>query len=288
MSFVGKILTVVQLLLSILFMAFAGAIFTQQNNWKEIAKKAQKEVTDSKAEMARLKDEKDKNYAKRDDEAKQLESRANTAEGGLAGLRKEVAGIRDEKDKLEQKIQTQSALASAAADEATHRHEEVLKQRVANEELHKAFDGTSKSVREKADENFVLDRKYDLLKKDYTALLKEKGALEQVVRAHGLTADTSNLARVQAPPPKREGLITEVKNDKTNRPKFLTIQIGKDDDLAVGHIVDVIRTGDGGEEPQYLCKARIVDIYPRKSVCEVIQPPKNGIIKVGDSVTTNL
>ena len=35
MSFVGKILVVVQLVLSVLFMALAGAVFSVHQNWKD-------------------------------------------------------------------------------------------------------------------------------------------------------------------------------------------------------------------------------------------------------------
>ena len=35
MTFIGKMLIVVQLVLSLLFMAFAGAVFTVEQNWKQ-------------------------------------------------------------------------------------------------------------------------------------------------------------------------------------------------------------------------------------------------------------
>ena len=35
MTFIGKMLVVVQLVLSLLFMAFAGAVFTVEQNWKQ-------------------------------------------------------------------------------------------------------------------------------------------------------------------------------------------------------------------------------------------------------------
>ena len=288
MSFVGKILTVVQLLLSILFMAFAGAIFTQQNNWKDRAQKTQKELTDFKSVVDREKADKQKALEKRDGEAKEWETKASQFEGEVKMTAKDILAIKAQKEQFEQKFQSQSAIASAAADEAAHRTEETLKQRIANGELHKSFDEAAKTAREHADVIFAKEKELAQLKDKYTEMLKEKGLLEQVVRSHGLNVNDRELAKTQAPAPKRSGLVTAVSNDKTNRPKFLLISLGKDDDLNIGNFVDVIRTAETGDKPEYLCKAKIVKIEPRSATCEVVSPPKNGVIKIGDTASTDL
>src|SRR5918993_1446904 len=44
MTFVGKVLVVVQLVLAICFMAFAGAVYTAQDNWRQKYDQSQVEL----------------------------------------------------------------------------------------------------------------------------------------------------------------------------------------------------------------------------------------------------
>ena len=44
MTFLGKVLVVVQLVLSVMFMAFAGAVFTAQKNWRDDATKSKQSL----------------------------------------------------------------------------------------------------------------------------------------------------------------------------------------------------------------------------------------------------
>ena len=62
MTTVGKILVVLHLVLSIVFMAFAGAVFTAQTNWKLAEKaaltklaKAESTIKEVQAESEKLK-----------------------------------------------------------------------------------------------------------------------------------------------------------------------------------------------------------------------------------------
>ena len=61
MQFVGKILVVLQLILSVFFMAFAGVVYNSQVKWREYAKKqeemvgkANRDLSDSRAAFDRL------------------------------------------------------------------------------------------------------------------------------------------------------------------------------------------------------------------------------------------
>ena len=52
MTFVGKILVVVQLVLSLLFMTFAGAVFSVEQNWKTARDDVQQELSSEKESHA--------------------------------------------------------------------------------------------------------------------------------------------------------------------------------------------------------------------------------------------
>ncbi|MFM7160711.1 MAG: hypothetical protein ACKO3P_10095, partial [Planctomycetaceae bacterium] len=60
MSFFGKILVLLQLALSILFLMFAGAVYTNHINWKTETEKKQKLVKKGADDLRNLTEEKEK------------------------------------------------------------------------------------------------------------------------------------------------------------------------------------------------------------------------------------
>ena len=108
------------------------------------------------------------------------------------------------------------------------------------------------------------------------------------MKRHGLETDPKIVAKLAEPPPPVDGLVKDVVLDRSNSPKYVEITVGSDDGLLVGHVMDVMRTGVDGKDPQYLGKIRVIDLRPDGAVCEVLSKAKNGIIEVGDNVTTKL
>ena len=99
MSFVGKILVVIQFVLSICFVAFAGVVYTAHMNWRDEAKKQQAAATKLQKDLSDKQSEMDN--AKRDLNAKivaadgkngiQGDPRGSTAEIGRALIDKNMA-----------------------------------------------------------------------------------------------------------------------------------------------------------------------------------------------------
>ncbi len=288
MSFVGKILVVVLLVLSVLFMALAGAVFSVHTNWRakyvtieEALKGAEKSATDTRAELATVK------------QASQKIVDDNKAQMGLltqqvANQTIELEALKKKNNEDQQELQTQTALAATKAREAAFRIIEAEEQRAANRTLQVALDTTAASMRQIEDDKFALQIEHDNLKDQYLASLEKVAYLEKVVRKYGIETDPLVAEKKDAPPPPVEGLVSEVKKDRTNRPKYIVITIGEDDGLLKGHELDVMRSGVDGKESQYLGKVRIISIEPNRAVCVVVESAKNGIIEVGDNVTTKL
>ena len=128
----------------------------------------------------------------------------------------------------------------------------------------------------------------DNLKDKYNNEQELLAYLKKQVRLLGGELDPNKAEKRDAPPPPVEGLVKVIKKDRTNRPKYVEITVGSDDGLLVRHVLDVMRTGVDGKDPQYLGKVRIISIEPDSAVGEVIESAKNGIIEVGDNVTTKL
>ncbi len=289
MSFVGKILVVVQLVLSVLFMALAGAVFAVHTNWKTKYETqttaldgAQKDVSNMRAELDSVKQSSQKSVDDAKAQVGQLSEQVQNLTAEMAALRK-----KNNEDQLE--LQTQVALAETKAREAVFRATEADEQRAANRALQTALDEVAAKLRQNEDERVGQKVEYENLKQQYNTDLVALAYLKKIVKRHGLETDPKIVAKLADPPPPLDGLVKEVKLDRTNSPKFVEITVGSDDGLLIGHELDVMRTGVDGKDPQYLGKIKVVQLYPDGAVCEVLRDKaKNGIIEVGDNVTTKL
>lgn len=288
MSFVGKILVVVQLVLSVLFMALAGAVFAVHTNWKTKYETqttaldgAQKDVSNMRAELDSVKQSSQKSVDDAKAQVGQLSEQVQSLTAEMAALRK-----KNNEDQLE--LQTQVALAETKAREAVFRTTEADEQRAANRALQKALDEEAAKRRQNEDEKFAQKVEYDNLKQQYSLDQVTLAYLKKIVKRHGLETDPKIVNKQAEPPPPVDGLVKDVRLDRANSPKYVEITVGSDDGLMVGHVMDVLRTGVDGKDPQYLGKVRIIDIQPDGAVCEVLDKAKNGIIEVGDNVTTKL
>jgi hypothetical protein len=79
-------------------------------------------------------------------------------------------------------------------------------------------------------------------------------------------------------PPKVEGQVTKVAGD------FVTISIGSDVGLEVGHVLEVFRLGD---KPQYVGRLELKDVSQSTAVGKIIGKVKNAP-KVGDRVADSI
>jgi predicted Holliday junction resolvase-like endonuclease len=290
MSFVGKILIVVQVVMSLVFMAFAGAVFTMQQNWQTAAKKANDSLSQAQSDARTLEENLNKKVSEADARVAAERNRADQAVNANVALNQQVANLSREVNQLNSQYQTQLGIAQTKSNEAEFRQAESERLRVLAEELRKAIDQKTAENRALIDQNYNLTLAGDQLAAQHDALLEQVAFLEKVIRQNpDLSTDPRDVAALASPPPPVDGIVVETRKDKTNRTRFVEISIGSDDGLAKFHELDVYRPGDNnGTKPQYLGRIRIIFVAPDKAVGTVIQAAKNGIIERGDNVTTKL
>src|SRR5579872_3532570 len=140
MHFVGKILVVLVLVLSILFMAFAGLVFNQRENWRLKTIDTKKELDRKQADLAKAQQDfqnfKDEMEAK----IKAADDKARTSDAQNQGLMAEVARLKKENGDLQLARKTAAEQASVAGDETAARVEEATNLRTLNHLLHLARD----------------------------------------------------------------------------------------------------------------------------------------------------
>ena len=288
MSYVGKILVVVQVVLSVLFMAFAGAVFSMHQNWKakydnEVATHDQtrKNASSAQTELDLAKNEFD--TAK-----KALEERNSTLSAQLQTKTNEADLLQQQLAKVETLRSAQTGLADAKASEARFRQQDSVKQRIENEKLRVALDDSNAKVRDLTDKLFTLQTMYDELSASHTKQLESIAFLNKIVAANNLNTDPDYAAKLQLPPPPVEGIVKRAIQNRANQVELVSLSIGSDDGLIVGHELDVIRLADGDGESAWLGKVVVVSVSPDESVAMVVLPAKNGIIQAGDNVTSRL
>lgn len=287
MTFVGKVLVVVQLVLSVCFMAFAAAVYTGQNNW--MAKHdALKESTDK--QQVQLSNDLENIKSENADLVKQANdanSKAETLQAQVETLTQQVASTTAElKVERDANIKEQ-AVSVRYETEAEFRDSEAKSQRDRNDSLLDARGELVKQVQKLEDEKFNREEEIKRLIAKHNSVLLVNRAYEKVIRANGLSTDPRDYEDETAPPPSVQGLVLETRRGKRSGTEFIEISLGSDDGLLEGHELHVYRSAEDGSK--YLGKISIVHVAADKAVGTVTGPRvRNGSIQRGDNVTTKL
>lgn len=288
MSFLGKLLVSFQFVLSILFLTFAGAVFSTQQNWKTAKEDADKrtaqienEKRDLDADYQRYKTQSAIDLKNEQAKAQTAEGRAETLEKQVVVLEKELNGAKTERDE-------QTSLAKVTVDEAAQRRDEALRQREVNNDLQKLLN--DKNNRLKALEDIVFNKTVEekSLQDKHAKLLADLAIFQKIIAANGLSTDPKSVSGLQTPPPAVDGQVLETKRGGRNGNDLVEISLGSDDGLLEGHKLSVFRPAAGERHAKYLGEIKIVYVTPDRAVGSVALRAKNGIIERGDNVTSKL
>lgn len=286
MTFVGKLLVIIQLVLSICFMVLAGAVFTRHMTWMQTAKDLQVTVDNGIADYARLEAEKNDEVKALKAGLAQVENDAADAKAELRLAQNEIENQKILIDTQKTELNTQQALASISGDEAKIRREEALSGRRINEQLNTALNDQNQRVRQLEDELFNKEVGAKSLEEKYNVMLKSLATLRKVLVANQLDPDPNKYARKLAPPPLVMGKVLDTKKSGRGTSRQLVeVSIGSDDGLTEGNTLYVFRVG---EQNKYLGEIRLTHVTPDRSAGVVVDRAKNGVIEREDHVTTKL
>jgi hypothetical protein len=280
MTFLGKVLVVVHLVLSVMFMAFAGAVYTAQTNWrqKSIADTTalQKAQSTSQTEQANLKTQIDELTKERDG----LKNDKEALTGQVTALTGENARLDNDNKGLKTTADTQRTIAELASQEAEERVKEAQIQRARNVELNKSRDESVAALAGERDKIFGLDLQLTQARSKYDQLLKDNATMRAFLAANNLPTEVRRMTVAVSPPPDLDGEILEARKETKGNRIFVEISVGSDDGLVVGHTLTAYR-GD-----KFLGRVRLEDVRPDKSVAVVIETAPNSVIQKDDHVTT--
>ena len=286
MTLVGKILVIVIMACSLLFLGFSTVVFTTATNWKDATAKQKEEVTKIQGKLSTL--TADVEDAKKTVETAKAEKDKKLESFNLeiANKEKEIAQALSELTQARTSLEKAQENANLAIKEQVDRTGEVTQLRSQNEAIRTQADEFKLSKTSLQEQVRTLERQLDTAKQNNSDLLERTAVMGSFLRSKGFT-DNVMILRGQikgvAPPPDVEGVITRVQGDG----KRVEISIGSDDGLIVGHELSVYRLKP---KVDYIGKIRIILVEPDKAVGEVVggKTYLGKKLEEGDNVTATI
>jgi len=281
MTQVGKILVLVIMAFSLIFLGVSTMVFMTSKNWREETRKKTEEVNkvkkslaDEQAKLAEAKKNLEDAQAAAQQATKALESRIRTLEDQN---KRDLAQIEQVRKDLEVANQT----AKTSLDEVEARRKETMalrEQKAAVEKQANEFQLRQAELNDKIRE---LERMLETATKNNSSLRDQVAKYTTLLQSRGINPDIANVQATGAPPPVT-GQVMKV--DPTN--KRLEISIGSDDGLVNGHELFVYRTKP---RPEYLGRAEVIAVDPDQAVVRVKGSTVQGKkIKEGDIVSSTI
>ena len=281
MTFVGKILVILIMAFSLVFLGVSTVVFTTSEKWND-KYNAQKKLADGA------------NAKKNDAEARAKDAQANLdkavaehktlvteKENRIKDLEKKITDAEAQETEARSKLEVAQTNAQQALGEATSRKAET-------ETLASTLDKAQTQANQFNNQNLELTDRIRVLEREKnTAEQNEKDLREFKAKAiaylqqKGIDANGINQADPNAAVPNVEGQVKQV--NATNR--SVEITIGSNDGLAAGQELVLYRLQPS---PKYLGQVKIVAVYPNKAVADVVGQTVNRLkIQEGDIVANS-
>ena len=228
MTTVGKILVVLHLVLSIMFMALASAVFTAQNNWKKVGQKTATDLANSNTKIRDLQSEFEKDRSDLNDKITLLTDNGQKLQGQNTALSAQVATLDSDNKQLRKDVDQQRDQAVLASEEAIERKKEADLQREKNGEMFLNREEIVKKLNDTEDERFALDLQLTQVSNKYDQLLNDFKVMKGFLASKDLTTDPKQMVVQTAPPPPVQGLVTEVRKAEKSSRELVEISIGSD------------------------------------------------------------
>ena len=295
MNAFGKILIFLNLLMSLVFMGFAVAVYSTHKNWKEVitldktaAQAAGKPVglqyqmSDKKAEphaletkYLALQKEMKQELAMRNARLQVLETERENLVKQVEQKALEIDAITKDKTVTSAALEALAAEARAKSEEINKVSEEIKVKQGEREDLYKR-------VLELTDALAGAQSNLDKANAQAKMLAQANADLKAALKRVGYE-DTSVASRIAAPPPRVEGVVRAATPDG-----LIEVSLGSDDGLMRGHTMEVFREGATPNATKYLGRIEILRTEADVSVGKVLPQYRRGNIEKDDRVATRL
>ncbi|MAV35770.1 MAG: hypothetical protein CMJ59_09950 [Planctomycetaceae bacterium] len=273
MTLMGKIFTMLVLVLSVLFLGLSITVFVTHRNWKDEAEKQTKALSAANIRADQI-------SQLRDNALNNLKFEQAARRAVLANLQtKQTVMERDLADRTQQfeelqnthRVELEKAVQKLNDLDRVTQEVELLRTQImaAHVARDKSFEGLVE-VQDKLNEAQGMLKNLSERRSQLLADLSEYKRLTDVLNV--------TLADIDTRVPKGiDGMVTKV-----GERDLVEISLGSDDGLRIGHELHVTR------DNSYLGKLRVQKTSPDRSVAIILKDFRQGIIRTNDRVYTSL
>lgn len=280
MNLIGKIFVLIILLLSMLFMVLAMAVYSTQKNWKDAYQASQKSLQQQRTDYGKLDSAyklMESNLQRDLDAANQQLSKAESELVALNArnedIQTEVNDLKQERRDATTAVASTQANAERLASENTVLQKDIID---AQEAADRSFAATVDATSELNDSEVKLASATETI----GDLTEQVAGMTEIMRNEGLDPAT----RVGDSKPRVGGYISSIRRRAGDETIELTI--GSDDGIKRGHTVEVYRsTGEPGQS-KWLGRAVVLSTDGDRSYARILPELKKGRIQEGDRVAT--
>ncbi|MEN9553863.1 MAG: hypothetical protein RLZZ232_149 [Planctomycetota bacterium] len=279
---VAKTLIVLQLVFSLCFMCFAGAVYSFQKGWRDKAEASAKQIVDLQKNLSDQQTARASEKAALEADLKKEKDRADLAEAQIGRLDVDLQQARASLASAEQERDKYQADLIVAQQEAEARIAETTESRSEIKALRDQLNSGLAQRRTLEDQNLDRQGKIDEATEREQQMLKEIGRLRDLCRVNRIDPSEQYAGVVPAAIEKVDGVVRQSKKNSSRSAELVEISIGSDDRIDKKMRLIVYRGS------RFICEIEITDVYPDMSVGRVIEETRNGAIERGDNVTTKL
>jgi hypothetical protein len=281
MTHVGKILVLVIMAVSLVFLGISTVVFVTARNWKTATEEQKKEVQKVKKKLDEAQAGADAAKKERDDAQAAAQQQKQTLDQRLRALEDQNKRDIDQITAVRGQLVTAQQSASSTLAEVQARREETALLRQQKSAVEKQANEFKLRQAELLDHIRELERVLETATKNNTDLRERVAKFSSLLRQNGLSDDISQIKGLESPPP----VMGEIKRvDPTGRRVEMTI--GSDDGLVAGHELFAFRTKPRAE---YLGKIQIITVDPDQAVGRLVGNTSQGKkIKEGDIVSSTI
>jgi peptidoglycan hydrolase CwlO-like protein len=274
MNWLGKVFVVLILIMSVLFMGLAMAVYATHKNWKMVAESLQTQLTAAQNQNQQLISAHNRRVEELSAEIEAAEQQVRKLETERVTLADLNVQLQTERDQLRQQERDQIASVAATQELNKGLTTEVtgLRQQIRSEQ--QARDAAVAATLSATEQLHQISGEYETARERNEQLMKQVSGLEHVMRESGLDPATDPTAVV----PTIDGVVSQVR--RVPGAQLVEVTIGADDGLKEGNTLEVFRGA------KYLGRIEILETSPDKSVGRVDRRFQEGQIQEGDRVAT--
>jgi hypothetical protein len=276
MNWLGKVFVVVILILSLVFMGLAMAVYATHKNWQQVSLDLNKKLQASQAENQKLQTEHNRRIEELESAKTAAEQQAAKLDAERVALAEHNAQIQAELDGLRQNQRVAIASVDATqkinvglASDVTGLRKQIKDAQLDRDKLFKSALDATEELHQAAGE-------YNTARERNEQLTKQTAGMTAVMREKGIDPNTDPGSVV----PTVEGVISKIERKAGGQ--LVEVTIGADDGLKAGNTLEVSRGA------KYLGRVEIIQTSPDKSVGRVDRKFQQGQIQEGDRVATRI